>query len=172
MSKQYSPKHFFRRVPNVLLAQYFSSSGVLGDLDLVDLSETNIDPIYDSWLQLPEATRFKMEQDFQNIFALSSEAGTKAILAEAHWHGEKDLGELLADQKGFHEKAFWTFLERRVYMEGALAFNHSDKIPGNFWRKRKNIPKVSARVDDKSVAEFAKRLGRYFYLMQGRGQNC
>jgi len=38
MSKQYSPKRFFRQVPNCLLKQYFDSRGVLTEIGFSDLA--------------------------------------------------------------------------------------------------------------------------------------
>jgi hypothetical protein len=54
--------------------------------------------------------RKEMEQDFQDIDELATEGRSKAILDEARWHGE-DLAEQFASLTGFHEHAFWTFLE-------------------------------------------------------------
>jgi hypothetical protein len=60
-----------------------------------------------------------------------TEGGSKAILDEARWHGE-DLAEQFASLTGFHEHAFWTFLERPRYWQGALAFHHADTVPFSY----------------------------------------
>jgi len=171
MTRQYQPRRFFRNEPNRLLEQYFARRGVLADVDFGQLGETQVEPIYEAWLNLPEEARNEMEQDFQEIDELATEAGSKAILDEARWHGE-DLAEQFAALNGFHEHAFWTFLEHPKYWPGAVAFHRADMVPASYWRKRKNLPCKTANVDEASIRQLEKNLGHYFHTMQARGQNC
>jgi hypothetical protein len=127
---------------------------VLSEVDFGALTETQIEPIYEGWLKLPCDARKEMEQDFQDIDELATEGGSKAILDEARWHGE-DLAEQFASLKGFHEHAFWRFLERPKYWPGALAFHHADAVPFSYWRKRKN--RISA-LFRRSIAGLRRRL--------------
>jgi len=171
MSKHYSPKNFFRRTPNRLLKKYFEKNGTLSGIDFKPLKETKIEPIYTAWLQLPDDIRNKMNQDFQEIFEMATEAGAKAIIDEAHFHGE-DLAETFSKHKGFHERIFWTFLERPNYWEGATAFNHADSIPQSYWCKCKILTKKPAKVDPSTLKIFENQLSNYFHTTQGRGKNC
>lgn len=171
MTRQYQPRRFFRNEPNRLLEQYFARRGVLTDVDFGQLGETQVEPIYEAWLRLTEDDRNEMEQDFQEIDELATEAGAKAILDEARWHGE-DLAEQFAKLKGFHEHAFWTFLERPKYWPGTVAFYHADIVPASYWRKRKNLPRKAASVEPASIRQLEQNLSNYFHTMQGRGQNC
>jgi hypothetical protein len=79
----------------------------------------------------------------------------------------EDLAEQFASLTGFHEHAFWTFLE-----QGALAFHHADAVPFSYWRKRKNVPRKAASVDASSINHLEQNLSNYFHKMQGRGENC
>jgi len=171
LARQYQPRRFFRNAPNRLLQQYFSGRGVLAEVDFGALSETQVEPIYEAWLQLPEDTRNAMEQDFQEIDELACEGGSKAILDEARFHGE-DLAEQFAGLDGFHGHAFWTFLECPKCWRGAVALHHADTVPASYWRKRKNLPRQPAAVDAASISKFEQNLGDYFHWMQGRGKNC
>lgn len=171
MSKQYSPKRFFRHVPNCLLKQYFDKRKLLSEVDLEKLPETKIESLYDGWLNLPEDIRHEVEQDFQQIDEMATEAGSKAIMDEANWHGE-NLAEQFAKLKGFLERAFWTFLERPQYWDVAIAFNHADSIPTPYWRKRKNVPSKDVSIIPQRIKTFENTLGNYFYTTQGRGKNC
>lgn len=171
MAHQYQPRRFFRHAPNRLLQQYFASHKALAEVDFGALTETQVEPIYEAWLKLPDDARKEMEQDFQDIDELATEGGSKAILDEARWHGE-DLAGQFASLTGFHEHAFWTKLERPKYWLGALAFHHADAVPFSYWRKRKNLPRKTADVDPVSVHQLEQNLSRYFHTMQGRGQNC
>lgn len=168
---QYQPKRFFREVPNRLLKEYFQRRGVLASVPFDELRETQIDPIYQAWLDLTNDQRNELEQDFQEIDELATEAGSKAILDEARWHGE-DLAKQFASLNGFQEHAFWTFLQRPRYWRGALAFNHADTVSSRFWRKRKNLPRRPACVDAASIEQLEKEISHYFHSEQGRGQNC
>ena len=171
MARHYQPKRFFRHAPNRLLQRYFADRNLLHEVDFDALTETQVDLIYEAWLKLPEDARNVIEQDFQDIDELATEAGSKAILDEARWHGE-DLAQQFASLAGFHEHAFWVNLERPKYLPGALAFHHADAVPASYWRKRKNLPRRPASVDPVSVGKLEQNLGNYFHTMQGRGQNC
>jgi hypothetical protein len=171
MTRAYQPKRFFRDAPNRLLKQYFAGQKVLADIDFDALGETKIDPLYEAWLTLPGESRKAMEQDFQDIESLASEAGTKAIIDEARWHGE-DLAAQFSELDGHHAHAFWTFLERRDYLRGALYFHHADSMPESYWRKRKNIPRKPAGVDAESIDQLKNGISAYFHKKEGRGHNC
>jgi hypothetical protein len=82
------------------------------------------------------------------------------------------LAEQFASLTGFHEHAFWAFLERPKYWHGALAFHHADTVPFSYWRKRKNVPRKPASVDALSIRQLEQNLSNYFHKMQGRGENC
>ncbi len=171
MARQYQPKRFFRDLPNRLLSVYFVRRKALADVDFGALGEGQVDPIYDAWLRLPDEVRKPMEQDFQDVDELATEGGIKAILDEGHWHGE-DLAEQFSELPSFHERAFWTLLERPKYWPGALAFRHADSVAPRFWRKRKNIPRNPARVDPNSIRLLEQAISGYFHSKQARGNNC
>jgi hypothetical protein len=154
-----------------MLQRYFAARNVLLEVDFGTLTETKIEPIYQTWLKLPEDARKEIEQDFQDIDELATEGGSKAILDEARWHGE-ELAEQFASLTGFVEHAFWTFLERPKYWQGALAFHHADMVPYSYWRKRKNLPRKLASVNSASIRQLERNLSNYFHKMQGRGENC
>lgn len=171
MSKQYQPQSFFRQSPNHFLKQYFAARDVLADVDFDALTASHIEPVYEAWLALPDDARSKMEQDFQEIVEIASEGGSKAILDEARFHGE-DLAPQFAALKGFHEHAFWTFLEHPKFWRGAVSLNRADNVPGSYWRKRKNLPSKTADTKDATIHKLEQALGGYFYSTQGRGKNC
>lgn len=171
MARHYSPKSFFRHAPNTMLMRYFAKHGVLTEHDFSEITETKIEPIYQAWLSLLDSERGEMERDFKEIDMLACEGGVKAIMDEAEWHGE-NLGELLSEQKGFHEKAFWVFLERPRYWPAASAFCRADSISRSQWNECRTINHAPARVDDKSIQDLAKVLSHYFHNKEGRGKNC
>lgn len=48
MTRNYSPRDFFRQMPNAYLARYFSAREVLKDFDFKTLKETKVDASLES----------------------------------------------------------------------------------------------------------------------------
>jgi hypothetical protein len=171
MARQYQPRRFFRDVPNKLLEEYFGQRDLFPDLDFTQLTETKVELIYKSWLNLPPDQAKAVEKDFREIDFLANEGGIKAIIDEAGSDGE-ELGEELSQMSSFHEMAFWTFLNRPDYWTGALLYHHADTIARSYWRKRKNVPKVPIAGDVESIQRLEKAISAYFHQKEGRGKNC
>lgn len=171
MSHHYSPKSFFRHAPNAMLMKYFARHQVLTDHDFSEVSETKIEPIYQAWLSLPDTQRGEMERDFKEIDALACEGGVLAIMDEAEWHSE-NLADTLSEHDGFHEKAFWIFLERPMYWPAASAFCRADLISSSQWNECRTVNHTPARVDDVSIQDLETKLIHYFHNKEGRGKNC
>lgn len=167
----YSPRTFFRHVPNVMLKQYFTSKDVLNKHDFSKVSEADIEPIYQAWLSLLDNQRGEMERDFKEIDQLACEGGIRAILDEADWRDE-NIAEHLENHNGFHEKAFWLFLERNQYWPAVTSFCRADRISFSQWNECKTINTSSANVTDKAIEALKKALSNYFFNKDGRGKNC
>lgn len=176
MAKHYTVKEFFRQVPNALLARYFEQRGVLDRFDFEQLDETDPDALVEAWLLLPDEQRVAMDAELQEIFALADEGGFQAIIDEADWHlstkpAERTaLLEHLSSLPGHFERGMTAFLDYRQFWRGAVQFHHADNL--SYWRKRLDMPQVSAAVDPGSLAEFAKRISDYFHQTEGRGKHC
>ena len=171
MSRQYSPKSFFRHAPNAMLKRYFAKHNVLSEYDFSEVTETKIEPIYQAWLALPDTQRGEMERDFKAIDALACEGGVKAIIDEAEWHDE-NLADILSEHEDFHTKSFWVFLERPKYWPAASAFCRADAISSSQWNECRTINHSAAQVDEASIRELEKVLSHYFHNKEGRGKNC
>jgi hypothetical protein len=86
MARHYSTKDFFRQMPNTLLARYFQERGQFGDMDFAAMKETKPDELFTTWLEIPDDQHNAMDAEFQDIFELNCEQGTKAIIDEAEFH--------------------------------------------------------------------------------------
>lgn len=176
MGRLYSTKDLFRHTPNALLARYFANRGVFAELDFGAMDEARPDALFQAWLALPEAQRKAMDAECREIFELSCEKGFSAIRDEAQFHLAHDpaalagLIERLAGCGNHFERAMVTFLDYPDYWKGASLFYHADSL--KHWRKRKNLPHVSASVDDASLQELAAGIRDYFHQTEGRGNNC
>jgi len=171
MGRHYSPKDLLRQAPNRLLEGYFHSRGLLREVQVASLAETEVDPIYEAWFALSPQVQAEVESDFQDIDTMACENGIRAIFEEGAYHGE-DLVPVFEGMAGFHDKAFWTFLERRSIFDVALQFVDSDNLSGRYWKKRKDLPRSPAAVDVASIADLQSALSDYFRHREGRGHSC
>jgi hypothetical protein len=182
MARHYSTKHFFRQIPNALLARYFRARGLFAELDFSAMKETQPNELFAAWLTLPDSQRNEMDAEFREIFDLSDEKGFRAIIDEAEWQLTNETRtpdekwdfvtfvEDMAELPNHFERAIITFLDHHQFWRGASHFYHADTLP--YWRKRKNLPHVPAAVDDASLRELAGLIRNYFHHTEGRGKNC
>ena len=172
MSSPYSHKQFFRRVPNALLSQYFKRRNVALKLDFAELKETDSDSLFDAFTSLPEGQQGDIEAQFQDVHAMASEGGVRALIDEADFHQDEEFAAQISAIEGFHQKAMWAFLEKETYWRGANMFLHADNVSFSFWKKRNDLPQVPPKVEDEDVALLAKGISAYFHRTEGRGKNC
>ena len=171
MASQYSHLQFFRRVPNELLARYFSSQDVALGLDLTKLKPTEVEPLLSAFMQLDDERQAGMEAEFQDMHALACEGGVAALIDEADFHPDDTFVTELAKQEGFHAKVMWAFLEKPAYWRGAKMFLHADNVSPSYWKKRNDLPKLPPHVDDVDIAALAAAISALF-VKEGRGKNC
>ena len=105
MASQYSHLQFFRRVPNELLARYFSSQDVALDLDLTKLKSTEVEPVLSAFVQLDDTRQDEMEAAFQDMHAMACEGGVAALVDEAAFHGDGGFVTELAKLEGFSRQS-------------------------------------------------------------------
>lgn len=173
MASTYSTKAFFRNAPNALLERYCNQQQLLSDFDFKSLKETKIDALFDAWVALDDNIRQPHEAIFQDIFNLSGEKGTKAILDEAAFHdpdGLKGLPEILANKSNHFDRAFCVFLDFPEYWKGAAQFFHADSL--SQWRKRNNMPQTKVNCEQSALDRLAELIGSYFHHKEGRGKHC
>jgi len=163
-------------MPNALLARYFQNKGLFDDLDFAAMQETKPDALFTAWLDLPDEQRHQLDAELLDISDMCSEKGFLAILDEARWQLRNSPEEIpvlvdkLSALPNHFERTMVTFLDHHVYWKGATHFHHADNLP--YWRKRKNLPKVQAVVNDASLRELADLISHYFHFSEGRGKNC
>ena len=168
---QYSPKSFFRNVPNSTLKQYFTQKNVLLEHDFSEIPEAKIDLIYDAWLTIPSLQRGEMERDFKDIQQLACAGGIKAILDEADFRKES-ITQHLDVHEGFHQKVFWVYLKKQDYWQAVRSLHRADMISSSQWNESKTINAAPAKVDEIDIQTLATALSNYFYTKEGRGKNC
>ncbi|MFT7389037.1 MAG: hypothetical protein ACI8VC_002301 [Candidatus Endobugula sp.] len=168
----YSNRHFFRQAPNHYLALYFDSKGIDVHTDINALKENDIDALQGILNPLEDALTASIEADFQGVNALAREGGINALVDEARFHGDEDFIKAIADLDGFHAMAFYAFLNKRSYWQGAARFLHADNVSFRGWKKLNDLPPTPPHVEDKDIDALAKAISAFFYHKEGRGKNC
>jgi len=176
MSRNYTIREFFRQMPNGLLGRYFEAKGLPHGLDIASLSEAKPEPWLTLWETVPESRRPDMEADFRDLYAMSTEKGTVAIVDELKWQLQPRPEEAtaavdkLADLQNHFERAMVAFLDYPACWRGATRFHHADSLTS--WRKRKNLPRKDAAVDVDSIAQLSNLISGHFHHTEGRGKHC
>ena len=164
MARHYSARSFFRQTPNDLLARYGESGGLGSALDLA------------AWLDLPEDRRQGLDAEFQEIFEMSCEKGTWAILDEARHRWRDDPGRLgafietLSSQPSHSHRALVTRLNHRGCWRGATRVRQAELLP--HWLKRKHLGHRPAAMDPSSIDHLADLIRTYFQRSEARGGHC
>lgn len=176
MSRHYSTKDFFRQMPNELLARYFQKKGLLSDFDFLTRKNSRSDKLFTAWLTLPLEDRNEIDAEFQDIFDMCCEKGSRAIFDELHWQMRASPEvlaqsiEALAALPNHYYRAMVTYLDHFECWKGATHFYHADTL--SYWRKRKHMGHKPAIIDEVSIEQLAQQIRDYFHRMEGRGNNC
>ena len=164
MARHYSSGNFFRHMPKDLLARYSETRGLGITLD------------FDAWLKLPEERQRELEAEFREIFEMSCEKGTWAILDEARcrWRDDPDgltaFIETLSSQPSHSHRAMAICLDHRECWRGAARVRHADPLPQ--WRKRMHLGHRPAATDRASLKQLADMIRGYFRRNEARGYHC
>jgi hypothetical protein len=172
VAAQYSNKQFFRKIPNLYLAQYFARQGIALGTDIAQLDETDAEAIQALLNGLDAGLVAGIEADFQGVNALACEGGSVALVDEAHFHDDEAFVSSIAGIEGYHAKAMWAFLSKPIYWRGAALFLHADNVSAAYWKKRKGFNNLPPHVDDADIKALANAISQYFYSKEGRGKNC
>jgi hypothetical protein len=194
MAHDYTPKVFFRQMPNALLEAYFRKQAVdasidwvalaaaasnpgrggwqeLAKLDWAGLGETDIEPIYAAWQALTKTEREESESDFRAIYELATVDGVRTIIEEGQFH-KKDLGPELDALEGYHAKVMSVFLNHLRVFKVARMMDHADHMDRRYRRKRTDLPKKQPDLTLAARNALRKSLAAYYWQKEGRGQNC
>lgn len=176
MASHYSIKSFFRNMPSALLARYFHRRGALTDFKFSELRGIQRDTLFEAWHGLDSKTREEIESDFQEIYALSRDAGARAIIDEAEWQmrqipgAHTDFVKMFSALPNHYERAMVAFLDYPACWRGATLLHHADLLP--HWRKRAGFPKKPAAVDSESINQLSRLIREFFHRTEGRGNHC
>jgi len=173
MAKQLDPKRILRQVSNHLLNDLFLSHGYPLDLPWEELSETQVNAIYEAWQALPEKACRELEIVLHEIGEMTNEDGVKAIVEEAVRQERHDLIAELEAFESRHDKAVWTHIRAADVWDLAVRFARADSLSRmRYWITRIDIPAVEPDVSGETIAELEQALSAFFLATQARGRHC
>lgn len=169
-TRQFSLPTVLRMTPNALLKLFFEQAGHAEfDPHWNDLTEREIDPLLDYMTELPSQQSNEIEASLRGIFDLSCESGINAIMEAGPLCAVTDLGESISEDLSLYGKAMWVWVNRRDVFELATSLHQVDLI--NWWRKRKDLPKVEPDKSAQAKLRFEDEISTLL-KSEGRGKDC
>lgn len=172
MSKHFDPRKVLKQVSNPLLREFFTRRGQLQVVAWDTLSETEMDPVFEAWQQLPEAQRKEVQVVLQDVNELGDERGLR-VLSESiqGWCPEK-MAQFTAIT-GRCDKALWVYLNDHDAFDQAAVFARADALAsGRYWAKRNGLPPRPLVVTDQMKQDLKAALAGYYDSTEGRGRYC
>ena len=172
MAKQFDPRKVLKQVSNNMLQQLFTRHGVVQELPWDRLTETQIEPLFEVWQQLPERQRVEVQLVLQDVNELASDRGLR-VLAEEICKAAPDRVDEWSALESQRDKAMWVYLNLPEAFAEAALFARADALAaGRYWVKRNNLPKQKVVANEGCRAALAQALSEYYWPTQLRGQHC
>ena len=93
MSRTFDPRRVLRQLSNTLLEEFFRRRGELGDVPWAGLRETQIEPIFEAWQNLPEGSRKEVQAILPDVHHLSDPRALAVMAEEVQWRAPGRLAE-------------------------------------------------------------------------------
>jgi hypothetical protein len=174
MANSFDPKRVLRQISNHLLQDLFLAHGHELDLPWDQLGETEVDPIFHAWQDLPEPECRAIEIVLHEVNDMASgDEGTRAISEEALRQDNHDLIEELEGFDSRHDKAVWTSIRAIDVWNLAVRFARADSLSrGRYWIKRCDIPNTEPDTSPEKLEELEEALAAFYQATQARGRHC
>ncbi len=177
MARDYSPTHFYLRVPKHLLGRYFKTRhNVLHDIEFEKLNENKktAEQIFHAVLELADAKQAEIEAECREIEGMAFHASVTALIEKAtnHPHFDSNFPEAINQFDGDHAKAMWTYLEHPRYWLAATSILHAQNISDSYWKRRNDFPHMQPNVKQVVIENLSMMLSDYFRKKEGRGRHC
>lgn len=172
MAKPFDPQRILKHITNHLLHEFFSRRGELADVPWDDLTEHNIEPVFQAWQAMPEAAQWEIQRILRDIHQLADYRGVAAMVELVRLRCPDRMDNFKA-QAGEADKAMWVYLNAPEVFEDAALFARADALAtGRYWEKRNGLPKSKLTVNEGVTDKLAKALTEYYRPLQMRGGFC
>jgi len=171
MSKAFDPRKILKQIDNSLLREFFARRGELGGVPWDDLTEHKIEPVFEAWQALPDASKNEVQLILRDIADLSDHRG-RAVLAEEVLLRCPGRGAEFEAQQSKADNAMWVYLEIPEGFAEAALFARADSLPQSQWRKRNGLPMRAITADEAMCDALADELTAFYGPQQMRGRFC
>lgn len=172
MAKPFDPRKILKRISNSLLHPFFDLHGGLADVPWDDLRETQIEPVYAAWQNMPEDMRRHVQVILHDINELADERGMKVLVEELQRSTPVNFDEFEA-LAGQADRAMWAYLNARTAFTIAAYFARAEALStGRYWVKRNSLPQQVIEVTDALKSTLQEDLSRFHWDRQMRGKCC
>jgi len=172
MAKPFDPQKVLKHIANPLLREFFTRRGELDDVPWDELTEHKIEPVFEAWQALGEASQRQAQIILRDINELADHRGLAVLAEEILWRCPERAEEFKA-QSSKADKAMWVYLHVGDAFEEAAMFARADALAaGRYWKRRNNLPKKPLDVDQAMRDALAEALTSYYGPTQMRGRFC
>jgi len=172
MAKPFDPRKVLKHIANPLLRKFFTRRGELGDVPWDELTEHKIEPVFEGWQALDEASKIEVQILLRDINELADHRGLAVLAEEMLWRCPERAEEFKA-QVSKADRAMWVYLHVPEAFEEAAMFARADALAaGRYWKRRNNLPKKRIVVDEAMRNALAEALTSYYGPTQMRGRFC
>lgn len=169
---QYNPRTVFRQTNNPLLKQFFESKGHPINVEWAELGNTQIQGIYDAFLDFSDADRQNLEIELHNIHTVAqSDEGIRILVENAVFMGF-DIAEELDQIDSRYDKAMTVLLRYPQVWDKAVTLVHADNLSGRCWYRRNTLPKQAPDTSEPAMDMLKRDISAFYWQSQGRGQRC
>jgi hypothetical protein len=174
MAQDFSVGHFFRRMPNALLARYFHGKGLFAELDFAAMKETKPDALLQAWAELPDSIRDICESELRTVHDLCDERGWRALQDAAREVLQDDESAAfvakLAALEDHAAQAMTAFLDHHSLWMLADRYHHADGLAR--WKKLQGLAQVDLTDIEATCNALSEAIRAYFLKEEHRGRNC
>ena len=172
MAGIFDPRKLLKQISNRLLQALFAKHEVLQELPWNELSETQVEPVFAAWQQLPDAKRKEIQVALQEVHDLAEGRGLKIFTEELCRNFSQHVDTFVV-LDGPHDKAIWAFLNLPAAFEQAALFARVDALEGGrYWVKRNSLPRGQVAVDPHRIGELQQELRDHYWPTEMRGKHC
>lgn len=170
MAHHYSPKSVLRHLPLDLVRAFLSQQHISTGDDWESLSEGDTPSLCRAWLALPPADCQQVELMLRHVHELASEAGVRAMIAEA-LHRGRDIAGFLEDVPGHEAKALWVLLNHPPAFHTARQLLAASAPAGRYWHLTTGFGGRAYDASRAAIQNLRVALS-HLYREQARGQRC
>ncbi len=172
MAKPFDPRKVLKHIANPLLREFFTRRGELLDVPWDELTEHKIEPVFEGWQALDEASKTQVQIILRDIHELADHRG-RAVLAEEILLRCPERARDFEAQASKADNAMWVYLHVPEAFEEAALFARADALAaGRYWNRRNCLPKKQLVVDQSMCDGLAAALTSFYGPAQMRGRFC